>query len=206
MKIETEAQAFHYISSLSIHEYILFLKIAKKLYKSLPKEFNNRDELKHKILPKYVPIIKNIFNHMNRIGGNMDYFKRKMKHHLKNIGIQATMRGDYSKNRDSLTKVDKVYADFANISYMENRPKTFLNYTYDDLSDPETSIYRNDENKHVVISHRGTKSIDDVLTDLRVFQKEEKHKIERFKRAEQKVDAVILKNIQIIIKVKALIH
>ena len=106
------------------------------------------------------------------------------------------MRGDYSKNHDSLTIVDKIYADFANISYMKNRniPKTFLNYTYDnDLSDSEISIYNNPNNKHVVISHRGTKNVDDILTDLRVFQQEEKHKIERFKRAEKKVDAVIQK-------------
>ena len=83
---------------------------------------------------------------------------------------------------------DKIYANFANISYTlpEKRPKQYVSYNYDNLSDLETSIYRNDDNKHVIISHRGTKNQDDVLTDLRLFMLNNKSEIDRFNRSDKK--------------------
>ena len=158
------------------------------MYPKLPKVFLNKDSLKHGILPEYVIMIENIYQYMNKLGGNFDFFKRKLKHHAENISIHALMRGDKSIDRKSLSMADKIYADFANISYTlpEKRPKQYVSYNYDNLSDLETSIYRNDDNKHVIISHRGTKNQDDVLTDLRLFMLNNKSEIDRFNRSDKK--------------------
>ena len=64
----------------------------------------------------------------------------------------------------------QLHARISHAAYLNDneRPSSILNYNYiDDISTPETVVYRNPDNKKVVIGHRGTALSKSAVEDLR---------------------------------------
>lgn len=68
-----------------------------------------------------------------------------------NISSNTLFKGDFSSDYKSLTPIDKTMADFASISYKDDRHEKFMEHNYDKyLSDNLHSVYHRPNPEHVI--------------------------------------------------------
>jgi hypothetical protein len=114
--------------------------------------------------------------------------------------IKSTQKGleslnIFNKNKISspkeMTSLEQLAAQVCKEAYKKTRDPYIGEYEYQDRgSDDTTAVYLNKQDQHIIIGYRGTKSIQDVITDYQLGQGNELS-TPRFRKDLEQYDQIV---------------
>jgi hypothetical protein len=130
-----------------------------------------------------------------RVGRLFNRGRIKVGRSMKSLQKKVESLNIFNQNKinsvNEMSEIEQITAEISNQTYKKNREPFIENYQLQDRgSDNSTAVYLDKQKNHLVIGFRGTKSIQDVITDYEIGRGNELDS-KRFKEDLQKYDEIV---------------